>query len=304
MVMVRVKDKGDLYVHQDANWNVVGLTDLGHHLVERCVYTPYGELLVNQETGFGDRDGDNDVDASDKGTVGVTCTGTISGACRVLDLDFDGDYDSSDATKFDALPQGLARHPGRTFSGVQQPFAHQGLLFEPEIGSYQNRARQYDPGNRRFAQRDEGIYPPTASRLAPHSLGDPRDLLMYLLHLSLNSPEYAEFSEAAYAFHRSGGFRDGAGSYIDGLNFYAYATGSPVGLTDPSGWRVPYLPSVSEPMCAAAHAWCLTTGREWIDWCVQACGGGPGCTSWCFNNIGHPGQRWCNFAYELCVMLL
>ena len=139
LVMVRVKDKGDLYVHQDANWNVIGLTDLGRRVVERYVYTPYGELLVNQETSFGDRDGDNDVDATDKGTVGVTCTGTVSGACRILDVDFDGDYDSTDAAKFDALPQGLARHPGRTFSGVSQPFAHQGLLFEPEIGSYQNR---------------------------------------------------------------------------------------------------------------------------------------------------------------------
>ena len=24
-VMIRLKDKGDLYVHQDANWNVIGL---------------------------------------------------------------------------------------------------------------------------------------------------------------------------------------------------------------------------------------------------------------------------------------
>lgn len=42
LVMMRVKDKGDLYVHQDANWNVVALTDLGGSVVERYVYTPYG----------------------------------------------------------------------------------------------------------------------------------------------------------------------------------------------------------------------------------------------------------------------
>ena len=48
----------------------------------------------------------------------------------------------------------MARHPGRAASGVQQPFGHQGLLYEPEIGQYQNRARQYDPGKRRFGQRD------------------------------------------------------------------------------------------------------------------------------------------------------
>ena len=40
--------------------------------------------------GYGDRDGDTDVDATDKGTPGTTCTGTVSGACRILDLDFDG----------------------------------------------------------------------------------------------------------------------------------------------------------------------------------------------------------------------
>ena len=61
----------------------------------------------------GDRDGDQDMDATDKGTPGSTCTGTVSGACRILDLDFDGDYDSTDATKFDALDQGLARPHSR-----------------------------------------------------------------------------------------------------------------------------------------------------------------------------------------------
>jgi RHS repeat-associated protein len=114
---------------------------------------------VHQLTGFGDRDGDGLVDATDKGTPGTTCTGTVSGACRLLDLDFDGDYDSADATLFDALPQGLSRYPGRTFSGVHQPFAHQGLLHDPEIMSYQNRARQYEPTKRRFLQRDTIVFP-------------------------------------------------------------------------------------------------------------------------------------------------
>ncbi len=111
LVMIRVKDKGDLYVHQDANWNVIGLTDLGGHLVERYVLTPYGEVTVYQETGYGDRDGDGDVDATDKGTPGTTCTGTVSGACRILDLDFDGDYDSTDAGLFDSLPGAIVRAP-------------------------------------------------------------------------------------------------------------------------------------------------------------------------------------------------
>ncbi len=154
LVMVRVKSKGDLYVHQDANWNVVALTDLGTHLVERYVYTPYGELIVTQETSFGDRDGDAEVDSDDKGTPGSTCTGTVTAECRILDLDFDGDYDAADATLFDSLPSGIARHPGRASTGVDQPFAHQGLLFDAELASYQNRHRQYDPAKRRFLQRD------------------------------------------------------------------------------------------------------------------------------------------------------
>ena len=72
----------------------MALTDLGIHLVERYVYTPYGQVTVHQETGYGDRDGDKDVDSTDKGTPGTDCTGTVTGACRILDLDFDGDYDS------------------------------------------------------------------------------------------------------------------------------------------------------------------------------------------------------------------
>ena len=175
LVLARVKDKGDLYVHQDANWNVVGLTDLCRHLVERYVLTPYGELMVNQETGYGDRDGDADVDSVDKGTVGTTCTGTVSGNCRILDLDFDGDYDATDATKFDALPQGTMHNPGLAASGVQQPFAHQGLLFEPEIGSYQNRARQYDPPKKRFAQAD-----PLIVQTQAKSTQDGSDFYAYL----------------------------------------------------------------------------------------------------------------------------
>lgn len=180
LVMMRVAAKGDLYVHQDANWNVIGTTDLGRHVVERNVYTPYGELTVHQDTGFGDRDGDQDVDATDKGTVGTTCTGTVSGTCRILDLDFDGDYDSTDATKFDALTQGAQRHPGRPATATSQPFAHQGLFFEPELAQYQNRHRQYDPGKRRFGQTDPYAFL-ASPRFAPgRHYQDGLDLYGYL----------------------------------------------------------------------------------------------------------------------------
>jgi len=208
LVMVRVKNKGDLYVHQDANWNVIGLTDLGGHLVERYVYTPYGELTVHQTTGYGDRDGDGDVDSDDKGTPGTTCTGTVSGSCRILDLDFDGDYDSSDATLFDALPQGLSRHPGRTVTAVDQPFAHQGLPYDAEIMTYQNRARQYDPVKRRFVERDP-------------------------LCLTGNGLRAGQRREGGA--HPVCGGDWAARQYRDGVNLYGYVLGDPIGRTDPLG---------------------------------------------------------------------
>jgi RHS repeat-associated protein len=165
VVMVRVKGEGELYVHQaegdqggsPKDWNVVGLTDLGGRLVERYVYRPYGEVTVHQLGGYGDYDGDGDVDANDRGEItGLTCGGSNpSGACRVLDLDFDNDCDSSDETVFDALPHtGTVIHPARRSSLLGQPFAHQGLFLDSEIASYPNRARQYGPAHCRFAQRD------------------------------------------------------------------------------------------------------------------------------------------------------
>ena len=280
LVMVRVKDKGDLYVYQGerserervatgqastkrasdlrarpqrvstrrtnggANWNVIGLTDLGGHLVERYVYTPYGELTVDQVTGYGDRDGDGDVDSTDKGTPGTDCTGTVTGSCRILDLDFDGDYDSADAALFDALPQGNARHPGRTSTNVDQPCAHQALLFDAEIASYQNRARQYDPGKRRFAQRD-----PLAIKASA------------------------------------------ASGYQDGLNLYYYMRGNPLVLFDPSGLSPPcdddcfqnFQEIASQCDPGPFFDLCFDAARDSLANCVTGGSGsppaGPGCGS-------------------------
>ena len=159
--MARVAGNGEFYIHQDANWNVVGVTDLGGNVVERNVLTPYGQLTVDQKTAPGDYDGDGDVDSTDRaaGESGGTCRGSSpTDACRILDLDFDDDVDDDDLTLFDALPQRNMDHPGLAATAIDQPLTHQGLLYDPEIGSYQNRARQYDPERRSFAQRDPSRY--------------------------------------------------------------------------------------------------------------------------------------------------
>jgi RHS repeat-associated protein len=152
-----------------------------------------------------------DEDTKGRGEItGLTCGGSNpSGACRVLDLDFDNDCDTDDATVFDSLPHtGTVIHPARRSSLLGQPFAHQGLFLDPEIAGYQNRARQYGPGLRRFVQRD------------------PLALL----------------SKAG------GGFRDG-------LNMYAYVCSGPLRHVDPMGLAYdPDLPPIGDP--------CDTPGAE------------------------------------------
>ncbi len=42
----RIADMGRVYVHQDANYNVTGTTDLTARQIERNYYSPYGQLEV------------------------------------------------------------------------------------------------------------------------------------------------------------------------------------------------------------------------------------------------------------------
>ncbi|HUU86071.1 MAG TPA: RHS repeat-associated core domain-containing protein [Phycisphaerae bacterium] len=154
---------GLAFVHQDANWNVVALTDFAGQVLEHNYYTPYGIVTVDQETYFGDYDGDGyvtleEADTNSNGSFGTgdTCWGSgPSGACRVYDFDFDGDVDSDDATTLGTLTSSTTyRQPGRAFSGIGNTRAHQGLILDVEIGSYNNRARQYAPQLKRFMQMD------------------------------------------------------------------------------------------------------------------------------------------------------
>ena len=56
----------------------------------------------------------------------------------------------------DASGNDLAR--SRTTSSVGAMFAHQGLMYDAEIGRYQNRFRTYVPGLQRFGERDPEEY--------------------------------------------------------------------------------------------------------------------------------------------------
>ena len=305
---MRAKDKGDLYVHQDANWNVIALTDLGGSVARASC--PCLHRLEADAT-------DGDVDATDKGSVGTTCTGTVSGPCRILDLDpaidsagaaprpacsasageartavsmVHGDYDNADATLFDpghsghaarwegwrpadcrrpaasragAPPQGLARHPARPVSGVAFPFAHQGLYLDPELASYQNRARQYDPGKKRFIEADPLVY--ETRPLA--------DVAAQLAAVGCTSgvcglPGSIGYIHVLYPL----------GQYNDGATLYGYTQSNPLAFLDPSGRyccdQRPCTggPAGAPPFPCTAAFWGITGGFGSLGRC--ACGGG------------------------------
>jgi len=163
VVGLRVKDQGRVYLHQDANWNVTAMTDLTGRIIERYWYSPYGELEAVVAAHPFDYDDDGDVDADD---YAVTTNGTCSGAaaatgdCRRLDANADGVVNGDDRTVIAAYiatldsDTELQRIPASTHSRRGNVFAHQGLVLDEEIASYQNRARQYFPVCVRFAQRD------------------------------------------------------------------------------------------------------------------------------------------------------
>jgi RHS repeat-associated protein len=160
---------GLVYVHQDANFNVVALTDVAGQVLERVRQTPYGEVEFAAERNFFDYDGDSDTDSADLSACGdgAACWGAATGPCRVFDVDLDGDVDASDQATVtayvSALPDEEAeRSAVRTSSRIGNVFAHQGLVYDAELASYQNRARQYNPGLKRFLQRDPLALNPTA----------------------------------------------------------------------------------------------------------------------------------------------
>lgn len=74
---------------------------------------------------------------------------------------------AADATRLAELDSTTTyRRPGQPYSGLGNTRAHQGLIFDAEIGSYNNRARQYAPMLKTFMQRDPlGLFDVSHARL-------------------------------------------------------------------------------------------------------------------------------------------
>jgi len=161
VVQLFLQDAGRVYVHQDANYNVTTLTDITGRVLERSFYSPYGQLEAVISKHPFDYDDDGDVDADDASMIDADCSGDYSGDCRRLDADGDRDIAEDDLDIIAAYIGGLSgdtaltRVPSSPRSRLGNPFAHQGLPLDAEIASYQNRARQYNPGLKRFMQRED-----------------------------------------------------------------------------------------------------------------------------------------------------
>ncbi|MGD8454662.1 MAG: hypothetical protein PVJ57_22845 [Phycisphaerae bacterium] len=110
-------------------------------------------------------------------------------------------------------------------SGVGNALLHQGLWFDAEKGSYQNRWREYAPD--RFVQRD----PLTTVELRHwrYYIGSPRGCCASCGQVDQGISGWAPATEA------------GAG-YQDGMNLYGRARSNPVVALDPSGLWTPWPP--------------------------------------------------------------
>jgi RHS repeat-associated protein len=155
LAMIRGRN-GTSFVHTDANGNVIGLTTPAGLLAEEYNYTPYGRMLARRHTGFGDADGDGDVDAADQTAWNATQGG--GGVYnRNLDADYDGDNDFYDESAWLAsynAPGTSAIVPHRAWSPSGNPYGFTARRLDPESMLMHYRLRTYSPTLKRFMQRD------------------------------------------------------------------------------------------------------------------------------------------------------
>ena len=101
-------------------------------------------------------------------------------------------------------------------------FAHQGLQLDAEIGSYQNRHRQYAPKHKRFVQRDPGA----TARSSIVNRADTMSLSFQCRSGQCGGPPIRAGVQGRVI---------AGDGYQDGLNSYAYVAGCPQRLRDPYG---------------------------------------------------------------------
>jgi len=156
LVMGRLTDKGEFYYHQDANWNVIGLTTPGGDLAEEYNYTPYGRMVAKRHHAFGDADADGDVDAADN-TAWEATQGGGGVYDRDFDADYDGDNDGFDGAAFDAnyLAAGTSIEiNARPWSPNGNPYTYTARRLDAESMLMHYRFRTYSPVSKVFLQRD------------------------------------------------------------------------------------------------------------------------------------------------------
>ena len=154
--------------------------------------------------------------------------------------------------------------------------AHQGLMYDAEIGSYNNRPRQYAPGLRRFMQRDplasvprrDHAMGPNLSQLRIAVCNLARDFERFFTNRGLAPPP--ELSDLILLGCGSdpwqGALVQPGPGYQDGMNLYAYASLNPPARVDPQGLDpdddLPTLLLEYEQLIAAysrlwrCHYWC------------------------------------------------
>jgi hypothetical protein len=232
-----------------ANYNVTNITDLTGRVLERYYYSPYGELEVSIDAHFFDYDEDGVVDDFDlaAATTGGDCWNDYdgqAGACKRLDANADREIDADDynaiAAYVNSLPADadLQRTPSSSRSLRGNPFGHQGLVLDAEIGSYQNRARQFAPARKRFMQMDAL----TASTKDPlEATGILWEMLREsglqesaLPFVSVSIIDIARQESLSLSSLLLPAYLPGQG-YHDGMNLYQYVTSSPLHHEDPEG---------------------------------------------------------------------
>jgi RHS repeat-associated protein len=148
---------GTYWVHQDPNWNVMGLTTPSGIVAEEYNYTPYGRLLAKAHSVHGDVDSDGDVDDDDLVAFATAWQDPVTNYNAMFDADWDGDLDTFDENAF------LARYnasgtsaivPGRAWSPAGNDLGFTARRLDPETLLMHYRLRTYHPTLKQFIQRD------------------------------------------------------------------------------------------------------------------------------------------------------